>query len=70
MKGSWKNYSYAPRPLDRKPARSTPFDQTKAQASSESGRGKYGGLGSKVSGGDMNGGGKRRPGHDARKGID
>ena len=65
-----KSYSYEPNSQVRKPARSTPLDQTRIQpAPSKSGTGKFGGIG-KASGGSMNGGGKRRPGHNARYGID
>lgn len=68
---SWGKYDYAPHGLARTPAKRAPFDQTNVNPSSTGGtQGKLGGLGEKVSGGGMNGGGKRRPGHNARKGID
>ena len=63
MPTTLKSYEYTPNPQTRKAARSTPFDQTRIQpAPSKSGTGKFGGLGGKVSGGSMNGGGKRRAG--------
>ena len=67
---SWKSYHYEPRPLDRKPASKTPMDQTRESPTTSEPNGKFGGLGKKVTGGIMNTGGKRRPGHNARYGID
>lgn len=67
---SWGSHVYEPRPLNASPARETPQNQTKRRPTTDEPTGKFGGLGKKVSGGSMNGGGKRRPGHNARKGID
>ena len=67
---SWGNYNYEPHTLVRKALKSTPYDQTKAMPENRTGTGKLGGLGPKVTGGDMNMGGKRRPGHSPRRGID
>ena len=67
---SLESQQNAARPQVRKPVRTTPYDQTRLQPTTDEPTGKLGGLGSKTSGGWMNTGGKRRPGHDARKGID
>ena len=57
------SYTYSPRPNTRRAATATPYDQTQRQPSRGKSPGKWGGLGAKVSGGEMNSGGKRRPGH-------
>ena len=58
-----KSNTYEPRPLTSRPVSKTPYDQTKiTPAKSKGGLGKFGGLFPKVSGGGMQGGGKRRSG--------
>ena len=57
-----KSYTYAPRPLTARPASETAHDMTKRTPASGDCGGKFGGLGKKVSGGGMQGGGKTRSG--------
>ena len=62
MKARWTDYTYEPRPLTARPATRTPYDQTQARPTTSKGTGKLGGVFPKVSGGEMNSGGKRRSG--------
>lgn len=67
---SWESHQNTTRPMVRKPVQTTPYDQTRRVPTTANPTGKLGGLGDKTSGGVMNSGGKRRPGHNARRGID
>ena len=60
-----EGYHYAPAPNDRQPAKQAPHASATRQqpAKSNPGTGRLGGMFPKVSGGAMQGGGKRRASH-------
>ena len=60
---SKEGYHYSPAPNDRAAAKTAPHAYAKTQqpATKNPGTGRFGGVFSKVSGGAMQGGGKRRP---------
>jgi hypothetical protein len=55
---------------NERPAAKRLWSQKDARPRTEAGNGKFGGLPGGPSGGQMNSGGKKRPGHNARYGID
>jgi len=67
---SLKSRRYAPRPQVASPLRSTPLDQTRIRPTTDKPTGYVDAKRSSNAGGAMNAGGKRRPGHNARYGID
>lgn len=67
---SLQSMRYGPRPMVAKPLRKTPYDQSRSRPTQSEPSGYVDTKRSNLSGGAMNAGGKRRPGHNARYGID